>query len=116
MLRYTSQKHASCNYAHLAPFYLTSGSGKGSHFKVYLELALLGLSQIKEEDKVTDEREESFFFFSLPTCMLVPLCEDHSPFSQFDLGHAQVFTAFRPFHLFKKLEGEEGNKNKTWKT
>lgn len=30
-------------------------------------------------------------------------------------GHAQVFTAFRSFYLFKKLEGEEGNKNKTWK-
>lgn len=111
MLRYTSQKHASCNYAHLAP-----GTGKGSHVKVYLELALLGLSQIREKDKVMDEREEFLGVFSLPTCMLVPLCDDHSPFSQFDLGHAQVFTAFRPFHLFKKLEGEEGNKNKTWKT
>lgn len=40
--------------------------------------------------------------------MLALLCDDHSPFSQFDLGHAQVFTALRPFNLFKKMEGEEG--------
>lgn len=60
--------------------------------------------------------EKNHLFFFLPTWMLALLCDDHSPFSQFDLGHAQVFTAFTPFHLFKKLEGEKGNKNKTWKT
>lgn len=59
------QKHGSCNYAHLALFRLPLGDGKGSHAKVYLLLALLGLFQIREGDKVTDERTESplFFFF-----------------------------------------------------
>jgi len=61
-----SQKHVSCNYAHLALFHLILGGGKGSHVKVYLQLAVLVLSQIKEGDKIMDEREESSFFF-LPT-------------------------------------------------
>lgn len=63
-----SQKHASCNYAHLALFHLALGGGKGSHVKLYLELALLGSSQIREGDKVLDEREESPFFFSPLEC------------------------------------------------
>lgn len=105
----TSQKRGSCNYAHLALFHLPLGDGKGSHVKVYLLLALFGLSQIREGGKVTDDRTESLFFFFLLTWMLALLCDDHI-FSQFGLGHAKAFTAFRPFNLFKILEGEEGNK------
>lgn len=46
---------------------------------------------------------------------MLALCEDRSSFSQFDLGYAKVFTAFRPFNLFKILEGEEETKNKLGK-
>lgn len=97
-------KRALFNYAHLALFCLTMAGRKGSNVKVYLELALLGLSQIREGDKAMDEREQSPVFY-VPDWMLALLCDDNSPFSQFDLGHAQVFTAFRPFHVFKKIGG-----------
>lgn len=55
-------KHGSCNYAHLALFHLPLGNRKGSHAKVCLLLALLGLSQIRGGDKLLMKEQNHLFF------------------------------------------------------